>query len=114
MTIAIGCAEGNVYRAIAPMSGEIMGTCAGNQALAYWGSHGTRDPTIPIASGVAARDEFRRRNHCSADSTAGSPDGCVNFVGCDAGHPVTWCTFDGVHEPPPFAGQAIWAFLSQF
>jgi len=114
MTIALGCAEADVFRAIAAMSGEIMGTCSGNTPLAYWSSHGMSDPTIPIAMGVAARDEFRRRDHCSADSTPGSPAGCIDFSGCDAAHPVTWCPFDGVHEPPPFAGQAIWAFFSRF
>jgi hypothetical protein len=38
----------------------------------------------------------------------------VNYQGCDTGYPVSWCEFDGVHEPPPFSGEAIWAFLSQF
>ncbi len=116
MTIAIGCSQANVFRAIAPMSGSLQGgTCAGSQAIAYWASHGTNDPTIPIANGEAARDVFVTRNGCDkTGTTTGSPTGCVNYTGCDDGYPTTWCTFDGVHEPPPFAGQAIWAFFSQF
>ena len=48
-TIALGCAEADVFRAIAPMSGSLNGgTCSGTQPLAYWGSHGTNDPTINI------------------------------------------------------------------
>jgi hypothetical protein len=96
------------------MSGEISGTCTGTQPIAYWASHGTSDPTIDISLGEAARDSFRTRNHCTTGTTAGSPTGCVNYQGCDSGYPVTWCPFDGVHEPAPFAGSAIWAFLPQF
>jgi poly(3-hydroxybutyrate) depolymerase len=114
MTITDGCNKADVFRAIAPMSGEISGTCTGTQPIAYWASHGTSDPTINISLGEAARDSFRTRNHCTAVTTAGSPAGCVNYQGCDSGYPVTWCTFDGVHEPAPFAGTAIWAFFSQF
>jgi poly(3-hydroxybutyrate) depolymerase len=113
-TIALGCAEGDVFRAIAPMSGEVMGTCAGTHRIAYWGSHGTSDPTIKIANGRAARDTFRTIDHCTTQTVAGAPSGCVNYQGCDTGYPVSWCEFDGVHEPPPFSGEAIWAFLSQF
>jgi poly(3-hydroxybutyrate) depolymerase len=115
MTIAIGCSQANVFRAIAPMSGSIQGTCAGSQPIAYWASHGTKDTTIPIANGEAARDVFVTRNGCNeTGAVTGTPAGCVNYAGCTDGHPTTWCTFDGVHEPPPFAGQAIWAFFSQF
>jgi poly(3-hydroxybutyrate) depolymerase len=114
-TIALGCAEADVFRAIAPMSGSLNGgTCSGTQPLAYWGSHGTNDPTINISMGRAVRDAFRTRNHCTTTTVAGSPSGCVNYQGCDAGYPVVWCEFDGVHEPPPYSGSAIWAFLSQF
>ena len=114
MTITLGCGSADVFRAIAPMSGQISGSCTGTQPIAYWASHGASDPTINISNGEAARNAFVTRNHCTTQTTAGSPSGCVNYQGCDAGYPVTWCPFDGVHEPPPFAGTAIWAFLSQF
>src|SRR5499427_1429729 len=113
-TIALGCAMGDVFRAIAPMSGEIMGTCAGTHRLPYWGSHGLSDPTIPIANGRMARDKFLSIDHCTSTTVAGTPSGCVNYQGCDSGYPVSWCEFDGVHEPPPFSGEAIWAFFTQF
>jgi polyhydroxybutyrate depolymerase len=114
-TIALGCGEADVFRAIAAMSGSLNGgTCAGTQQIAYWGSHGTNDPTINISNGRMVRDTFRTRNHCTNTTVAGSPSGCVNYQGCDAGYPAVWCEFDGVHEPPPYSGSAIWAFLSQF
>ncbi|HLK91593.1 MAG TPA: Ricin and poly(3-hydroxybutyrate) depolymerase fusion [Polyangia bacterium] len=114
MTITIGCGEGDVFRAIAAMSGEISGSCSGNHPIAYWASHGMSDPTIAFADGAAARDKFASIDGCA--STTGAPDanGCVAYQGCAAGEPVVWCPFDGVHEPPPFAGPAIWSFLSQF
>jgi len=115
-TIALGCAESDQFRAIAPMSGSLNGgTCGGTTPLAYWGSHGTNDPTINISNGRAVRDTFRMRNHCTTTTVADPQQaGCVNYQGCDAGKPVSWCEFDGVHEPPPYSGSAIWRFFSQF
>jgi polyhydroxybutyrate depolymerase len=114
MTIALGCNDSSKFRAVAAMSGEIMNGCPDTRPLPYWSSHGMSDPTINISFGEAARDTFVQRNHCTAQTVASSPTGCVSYQGCDPGYPVVWCPFDGVHQPPPFAGSAIWAFLSQF
>jgi dienelactone hydrolase len=114
MTITLGCGLADTFRAIAPMSGQISGSCTGTQPIAYWASHGKSDPTINITQGEAALNTYAARNNCSTQTIAASPSGCVNYQGCDVGYPVTWCPFDGVHEPAPFAGTAIWAFLSQF
>ena len=114
MTIALGCNDSSKFRAVAAMSGEIMNGCPDTRPLPYWSSHGMSDPTINISLGQAARDTFVQRNHCSSQTIASSPSGCVSYQGCDPGFPVIWCPFDGVHQPPPFAGSAIWAFLSQF
>jgi len=114
MTITIGCAEGDKFRAIAAMSGEIQGTCAGNHPVPYWASHGMSDPTIAIANGEAARDKFGSIDGCSSQTAPADANGCVAYEGCAPGYPVVWCPFDGVHEPAPFAGDAIWSFFSQF
>jgi polyhydroxybutyrate depolymerase len=114
MTITIGCGEGDVFRAIAAMSGQISGSCSGSHPIAYWASHGMSDPTIPIANGQAARDKFVSIDKCASTTAAADANGCLAYQGCLAGDPVVWCPFDGVHEPPPFAGPAIWSFLSQF
>ncbi len=114
MTIALGCNDSSKFRAVAAMSGEIMNGCPDTRPLPYWSSHGMSDPTINISLGEASRDTFVQRNHCTTQTMPISPSGCVSYQGCDPGYPVVWCPFDGVHEPPPFAGSAIWAFLSQF
>ena len=64
--------------------------------------------------GRQVRDTFRMRNHCSTSTTAGDRAGCVSYTGCDPGNPVTWCEFEGVHEAPPYSGEAIWSFFKQF
>jgi polyhydroxybutyrate depolymerase len=113
MTLTAGCDSTSVFRAIAPMSASLPSTCSSTgEALAYWGSHGTNDTTIVPEQGETVRDSFVAKNGCDATTTPGDRAGCVNYQGCDAGAPVTWCTFTGVHEPPPFAGAAIWSFFS--
>jgi polyhydroxybutyrate depolymerase len=112
MTITLGCNRPDVFRAIAPMSGSLPNPCPTGQHIAYFATHGTNDTTIPIANGEAARDEFVKRNHCGSQTSAPDGNNCVTYQGCDAGYPVIWCTFPGVHEPAPFAGPEIWQFLS--
>jgi poly(3-hydroxybutyrate) depolymerase len=114
MTLTEACDASSVFRAIAPMSASLPSGCSSTgKPLAYWGSHGTKDPTIDISQGEAVRDSFIKKNGCKSTSTAGDRAGCVNYDGCSASAPVTWCTFEGVHEPPTFAGEAIWGFTSK-
>lgn len=117
MTLRVACNLYDVFRAVAPMSCSLSASnCpAGGAHIAYWSSHGEQDTTINISNGEAARDEFAKRNGCSMDEppSIGS-DGCVAYQGCDEGYPVNWCPFMGIHQPPPFSGPEIWAFLSQF
>ena len=117
MTITVACNLSDMFRAVAPMSGSLQNGCpAGGQSIAYWSSHGSSDTTISPAKGIEARDEFVTRNGCdkAIEPVAFGSDGCVAFQGCKQGYPVNWCPFDGIHQPPPFSGPAIWAFLSQF
>ncbi len=109
----VGCKMADVFRAIAPMSGQIQ-DCPGSSPIPYWSSHGTGDTTITSDKGEAARDEFVARNGCDGTTAPGEQAGCVKYQGCTAGYPVEWCEFDGAHEPPPFSGPAIWRFLAQF
>jgi poly(3-hydroxybutyrate) depolymerase len=115
MSLAIGCARGDVFRAIAPMSGALYSGCADSDApVAFLGFHGDDDDVVPIANGVTARDVFVERNGCQPEAPAVEADGCLRFEGCAAGAPVTWCEFDGGHTPAPGSEQAIWDFFSQF
>lgn len=112
MTLTLGCNRADVFRGIAPMSGRLPTSCPNTQPLAYWSSHGTSDTTIRPADGEAARDAYVKRNHCTSQTSTPNDNNCVTYQGCDAGYPVTWCTFPGVHDPAPFAGPEIWSFLA--
>jgi dienelactone hydrolase len=112
MTINIACNRSDVFRAVAPMSGQLPSPCPVGNPIAYWASHGTNDTTIAPSQGQAARDEFVKRNHCTSQTSSPDANNCVTYQGCDQGYPVVWCTFSGQHEPAPFAGPAIWQFLA--
>lgn len=117
MSFAVGCEMGDVFRAIAPMSGALYSdfNCKGTgHAIAMWGSHGLSDQVVPIDDGRAARDKILKQNHCGTETTPIDPSPCVSFQGCDAGYPVTWCEWDGQHGIPSFGSSAIAAFFKQF
>jgi polyhydroxybutyrate depolymerase len=117
MTLRVACNMADVFRAVAPMSCSLSAaSCpSGGGHIAYWSSHGTEDTTINISNGIAARDEFRKRNGCNTEEPKPIGDnGCVAYQGCDEGYPVNWCEFEGIHQPPTFSGPEIWGFLAQF
>jgi poly(3-hydroxybutyrate) depolymerase len=115
MSLAVGCARGDVFRAIAPMSGALYSGCEdGADPIAMLGFHGVDDTVVPLADGVTGRDVFVERNGCEPEASAVEADGCLSFRGCAEGAPVTWCEFDGGHTPAPESAQPIWAFFSQF
>lgn len=115
MSFAVGCAMGDVFRAIAPMSGALYSGCEdGDHPIAMWGAHGDNDTVVPLENGESARDVFLERNHCQTDAVPVDPSPCVSYQGCDAGYPVVWCEFSGGHTLPSDSGQSIWDFFSQF
>jgi poly(3-hydroxybutyrate) depolymerase len=116
MSFTIGCEMSDVFRAIAPMAGAMMGGCRGGsgRAIAMWGAHGLSDTTVSTDSGRSARDRILQQNHCGTDTTPTEPSPCVAYGGCDSGYPVTWCEFEGGHQIPSFASSAIAAFFKQF
>jgi len=118
MSFAVGCALGDVFRAIAPFAGALYSGCEdGTAPVAMWGSHGYSnggDGVVPIANGREGRDVFLERNGCDTNTVPVEPDECVAYQGCQDGYPVTWCEWDGGHTVPNFAGEAVWDFFSQF
>ena len=117
MSFAIGCEMGDVFRAIAPMSGALYSdfNCRGTgHAIAMWGSHGLNDTVVPIADGRSALAKILQQNHCGTTTTPIDPSPCVSYQGCDAGYPVTWCEWEGPHNVPSFGTSAITAFFKQF
>jgi poly(3-hydroxybutyrate) depolymerase len=118
MSFAVGCALGDIFRAIAPFAGALYSGCEdGTDPVAMWGSHGYSngaDGVVPIDNGRGGRDVFLERNGCSDQTVSVEPDECVAYQGCTDGYPVTWCEWNGGHSTPGFATNAVWDFFSQF
>ena len=114
-SLTLGCEMSNVFRAIAPESGEFFGSCRTKGGpVAVWQSQGDSDTTVPPANAQAANNYFATTNHCTTQTTAVSPSPCVTYQGCDSGYPVTWCEFSGGHTPWSQAPDPVWAFFNQF
>jgi poly(3-hydroxybutyrate) depolymerase len=115
MSNNVGCALGDVFRAIAPMAGLgpiNAGPCVGQ--VAVWKAYGNADTLVPASYIDQSHAHWVAANHCAETTQPAGDNGCVAHDGCDEGHPVIWCLFDGAHVVPPFAGEEIWAFFSQF
>lgn len=115
MSNAVGCAMGDVFRAIAPYAGALYSGCeAGSAPVALWGTHAVNDGVVNIDHGRQARDEFLKRNGCGTQTLPAKPnDYCVTYQGCKAGYPVTWCEWNGDHQwPQQWAPQPVWEFFN--
>lgn len=126
----LGCRFGDRLLAIAPVAGYLPQTDNCVDRVAALVVHGVFDSHVAFSSGEEARDFWRARNGCGADtvppiadvhaSVVATPEshGCAVYQGCDAGLPVTWCEhseggYDGsTHGWPLFGGQQIWDFVS--
>jgi poly(3-hydroxybutyrate) depolymerase len=110
----LGCVMGDVFLAIAPMSGSgpPRSTCVGQ--VAAWIAHGDQDATVSLSSGQGSRDHWATANHCTMTTMPTDPSPCVAYQGCNSGLPVHWCVFPGGHTQPSFGSAAIWSFFSQF
>jgi len=116
MSNNVGCAMGDEFRAIAPMAGlgpiGVPMPCV--EQVAVWMAYGDMDQLVPANYIDRSRDHWVGANHCDATTQPIGGNGCVAYDGCDAGHPMTWCSFAGGHTAPSFASAEIWAFFSQF
>ena len=126
----VGCRFGDRLLAIAPVAGYLPQTEGCVDRVAALVIHGVYDSHVDFSSGEEARDFWRTRNNCSADTTPPIADvhaqvtataeshGCAVYQGCDAGLGVTWCEhseggYDGsTHGWPQFGGQEIWDFVN--
>ena len=115
-SLLLGCQMSDVFRAIAPESGEFFGSCnvANARPVAVWQSQGDSDTTVDPNAAKMANDYFVTKNHCTTQTMPVSPSPCVAYQGCDAGYPVTWCEFSGGHMPWNMAPDPVWAFFNQF
>jgi predicted esterase len=113
MSLAIGCGRADEFRAIAPMSGALFSGCEdGDAPIAMLGFHGTTDTVVSLNAGVNARNVIAGRNGCQPEGMAIESDGCLGFQGCTEG--LTWCEFNGGHQPAPQSAERIWNFFSGF
>lgn len=60
------------------------------------------------------RDFFRMLAGCVETSTPGAPEGCVDYEGCGADTPVTFCSHPAGHVWPSIGTDATKAFFSSF
>ena len=113
MSNAIGCQMGDVFRAVAPMSGSLWSGCANSaNTVAAIFFHAQADDVVPYTAGEEARDKFLSKNSCSATTVPVGTNGCVQYTGCTTGKPVTWCGYpNGGHWPPAFAAKEIKSFI---
>jgi polyhydroxybutyrate depolymerase len=113
-TNALGCELGDVLRGIAPVSGGGPFTFGGGGCegqVAAWIAHGENDETVAFSNGESSRDIWAEANGCDlAMPLDVEPSGCVEYQGCDDGHPVRFCVYQDGHNWPEYAPQAIWDF----
>ncbi len=107
---ALGCYRPEALRAIAPVAGGgPPGQCTPS-TVTVMAVHGSADSTVPVTSGMFARDYWLAANGCSgAASSPVDPPPCVAYDGC--AEPVLWCEHGGGHSWPAFAGPAIREFF---
>jgi len=120
-----GVANGFV-RAIAVYSGsQLSGNCTPKAPVAYYASHGTHDSVLNYDNGVGLAQNFSTADSCTWMTPTKVTSGahvCTNLMGCKAGYPVEFCSFNGDHTPDPDNGssgnsweyQQVWDFLKQF
>jgi poly(3-hydroxybutyrate) depolymerase len=111
-------------RAVAVYNGAIQlsaGNCTASKAVAFYASHGTDDTVLPYDGGIQMATNFAKLNGCMAMTPAKASGNhvCTNYMGCDMGYPVEFCSFVGPHTPdPPREGgqrwqpQEVWKFFS--
>ncbi|MFC1642252.1 hypothetical protein ACFL5O_06135, partial [Myxococcota bacterium] len=122
MSDAIGCAMADVFRAIAPMAGAIpndehpYSECnqVNQHPIAVWMAHGDNDTVVPLGDGMDALNLFLERSQCEPQTMPVTPDPCVAYQGCLPDYPIHFCQFQGGHQVPSFAADAIWEFFDQF
>lgn len=60
------------------------------------------------------RDFFRMLAGCQETGAAGEPEGCVDYDGCSADTPVTFCSHPADHVWPSIGTDATKAFFERF
>jgi poly(3-hydroxybutyrate) depolymerase len=121
----LGNANGYI-RGVAVYSGsQLSGNCTPTKPVAYYASHGTHDSVLNYSNGVGLAQNFAKANGCTWATPTSVTSGahvCTNEMGCMAGYPLEFCSFNGDHTPFPDNGQEsgswnaanVWTFFNQF
>ena len=121
MSWTLACSLPGTFRAVVGHSGGGVANPTTCQPIAYMGSLGLQE-----GNGQNTQtDQFAKFNGCTITTLPKAPTGghvCTDYMGCPAGKPVRWCSYDGGHTPSPTdAGKSaswmpaeVWPFLSQF
>ena len=119
---SLGCARGDVLRAIGTIAGSIRRSgCRGGVAALLF--HNPRDRHVRYRYGLAARDLLRARNGVETPAAQLAFDGfaCQRYGGAAAPNPVLWCPYTSnfahrghyyPHHWPDGAGRAIMDFFA--
>jgi predicted esterase len=115
MSYAVGFEYGDVFRALAPQSGNLQATSHKETTtgpMPIMAFHGDADTFVATSGGLMALEAYAERNHCGTQTEPVEPSPCVAYQGCD--QPTIWCEFPGGHMPWSGASAAVWDFFSQF
>lgn len=113
-TARLGCARGQIVRAITVVSGGGPGTTTCDGLVGVWMTHGTTDTTVPFPAARSARNQWTVINGCGTDTMPTDPNPCVEHVGCDEGYPVVFCEHTGGHRLPLFGLAGMVTFFDRF
>jgi len=110
-TLWLGCNVPGTFRALVAVAGTDsrfdLNCCKG--AISGMGIHGTLDDSIPYSEGVEANNDVLVRDGCSTASTS---DGAhCGAYACPAPYAVEFCSWDGSHQVPDWAGAETWRFF---
>lgn len=128
MSYAIACARANVFRGVALYAGAQLSGCSGGTTrIAYFAIHGLSDSVLGISSGRSLRDRYVSVNGVTPQNPPEPAVGsgthiCTTYQGGSPSYPVTWCAFDGDHNPNPhdrgqstsWVPQQVWNYIIKF
>lgn len=119
---ALGCARGDVLRAIGTLAGGMQGRhCQGKVAAAIF--HNPADRLVAFDNGLGVRNFYVARNgdHGGPDLDRLQSFTCARYGDVGSAYPVVWCPHDRdlrrgqyyPHQWPADAGAAIMRFFDQ-
>lgn len=123
MTNYLACARGDVFRAVAPISGGgpdpffLQNHVCGPGKVAARVIHGVDDKVVPFSFGKESLQHYLKRAGCGSGTVTTKTSQCVRYEGCEGGLPVDLCAFSGVGHSKfnwPKLGPVIWNFFAEF